>query len=147
MADNPKLIPVSDRTKIARAVCQWINTYPDLDCVRVEYEYLGEEGMALSTIRTPYMTRECIDGSYEAQFDFNIVHRSRPTAGEHRLNVDEYLNEIAEWCESNVPSLGGNMKVRRVRCTNSSIMNVRYDDGTEDHQISLTLTFYVDLNK
>lgn len=43
----------------------------------------------------------------------------------------------------NYPSLGDGMRVRSVEASSRAALFARYDDGTEDHQILMKLTYEV----
>ena len=144
MADKTKvLVPADERSQVARAVCAWINTCPHKPVKKIGYEYIGETGVMVSTQANAYKTRQYIDGSYQAQYPFYVIYRAVPTSDDGRLKMDECLEKIAAWCETSLPSLNGNMTAQTVVCNTSSAMVARYDDNSEDHQISLTLTYEV----
>lgn len=147
MADNkPKeLVPVRERAEVARAVCEWLNTFPEIPS-RVNFDYLGESGIAVSTEQSAYKSRQFIDGSYEAQYLFQVIYRDAPTSDDARLKMDELLTGVAEWIESSLPALGGRMTAQKAVCTSSPALSARYDDGVEDHQLAVTLTYEVNIN-
>lgn len=143
MENKPRvLVPVSERSEIARAVCKWLNTFPDIPA-KVNYEYLGESGITVSTEQGAYKTRQYIDGSYQAQYLFHVIYRDTPTTDDARLKMDEVLESLAVWIEGSLPALDGNMVAQKAVCTANAAMVARYDDNTEDHQISVTLTYEV----
>ena len=135
------LVPALEREQIARSVCAWLNSYTDKPVTKIEYEYLGDSGITISAISTPYKLRQFIDGCYVAQYQFFVTYRSRPANNDARLRMDESLDRLAAWAESNIPDFGAAFTVQRVECLNGSTLVNRYDDGSEDHQISLSLTY------
>lgn len=146
MEDKP-LVSAREREMISKAVLSWLNSYPDLPVEKVEYEYLSANGITMSTVRQPYRSRDCVDGSYEAEFVFNVVYRDRPTNAEYRASMDIELDKIGGWCESTKPVFEGDITIRRIVCTQGVAMTARYEDGTEDHQITLKLIYHVRNNK
>lgn len=146
MADKPKaLVSAEERATVARAVCTWLNCCPILPVERVEYEYLEASGLALSKNQTAYKSKQYIDGSYQAQFVFSLVYRMATSSADERLRMDELLTQIAEWCEAGVPNLESPMLALSVRCSEDAVMIARYDDGSEDHQITLIFTYEVNI--
>jgi len=143
MDDNRTYVPISERSKVSRAVCIWLSTCQYVPFERVEYEYLEERGMTVSATITSYKTKQYIDGSYQAEFPFSLVYRDRPNNADERMKMDEALMKIAEWAESNDIELCGNMISQKVECTDSATMTARYEDGTEEHQITLKLIYEV----
>lgn len=142
--NKPKtLVPALERAKVARAVRAWLDSYADKPCKRVDFEYLGERGLTLSTIQSAYKTKQFIDGSYLAQYQFHVIYRTLPTNADERLEADEVLGKMAEWCENNLPTLGDNMIAQKVTCTNNAALVARYDNSVEDHQITFTLNYEV----
>lgn len=144
MENKPKtLVPAEERSEVTRAVLAWLNSYADKPAKRVDFEYLGESGITLSTIQSAYKTKQYIDGSYQAQYQFNVVYRTAPENADERVAADEALDKMAAWCETSLPALGGALIALKVVCTNNSALITRYENGIEDHQISLTLTYEV----
>lgn len=144
MENKPKtLVSAGERSEVTRAVLAWLNSYADKPAKRVDFEYLAEKGLTLSTIQAAYKTKQYIDGSYQAQYQFNVVYRCVPENADERMAADETLDKMAEWCESSLPALDGALNALKVVCTNNSALITRYEDGTEDHQISMTLTYEV----
>ena len=146
MENSKAVVSTAERATVARAVCKWLSGCEYIPASRVEFEFLGETGVTVSVIQAAYKNREYIDGSYQAVFSFYVIYRDRPSTADNRLSMDETLNGVAEWCESSCPELDGNMTAQRVECSNSPAMSARYDDGTEDHQISLNLYYEVITN-
>ncbi len=149
-SDNKKpivLVGVDESEAVARAVRVWLNSCPERPVsMRMEFEWLGTDGgMCLSTVRAPFKTKQYIDGTYQAQYQFNILYRVTALNADERLSADELLNRFGAWAENNTDELaiGDNIRVRNVaRDTNAALM-VRYDDGSEDHGITMKVTYEV----
>lgn len=143
MADKPKVsVPAEERAAVARAVHQWLNSYPGKPVKKIEYEYLNEAGMTMSTIQAPYKLRSYIDGSYRAQYQAYVIYRGTPTKTDERLRMDEELDKLAAWAESELPDLGSLIPIK-VEAPSNAAMSARYDDGVEDHQITLNIIYEV----
>ena len=131
--------------QISRKVLTWLNKFPDKP-VGIDYEYLKADGisMALSTIQGAYKTAQYITGGYKAQYQFKVVYRLQPSSNNDRLSADELLNALADWATSrtNRPDLDGPRCVR-VQCDSQSSLFAAYDDGSEDHQILMTMIYEV----
>ncbi|MCI9484974.1 MAG: hypothetical protein HFH27_11050 [Clostridiaceae bacterium] len=114
---------------------------------RISFEYLPEEGPAISliTIQSAYKIREYISGGYRAQYQFKIVYRVRPSSDNARLEADELLNRLGSWAELNPdkPQLEGRARVISVRRDSSAAIFDTYEDGTQDHQILMNLIYEV----
>lgn len=143
MADKSvALVPTAEREAVARAVHQWLNGYPDKPGKKIEYEYLNDTGMTVSTLQSPYKVKSFIDGTYQAQYQALVVYRALPTTTDSRFTMDEELERLASWAEQTRPILSG-CRVLRVEIPNRAIVSARYDDGTEDHQIQINIIYEV----
>jgi len=139
----------SETDQVARALLVWLNEYPELPVGGIDYEYLSAEGesMAMSSIQSAYKTAEYIDGTYAAEYQFSIMYRIVPRMGSNsdRLFADETLNAIGDWASSRRPRpiIGTDKTVTGIRCNTRSTLLARYEDGSEDHQILMTMNYEV----
>ena len=147
MADNNVvLVPGEEEQKITRALMSWVNTYTNLPVGIVNYEQLkaDEASMALSLTAGAYITRKFITGGHVAEVPFSLIYRIKPaTSNDKRLKADEALNAIGDWGSNNPPTLGEGLVVRKMEVTARSMLLVPYEDGSEDHQILMKLTYEV----
>ena len=129
--------------RVSRLLLIWLNRWPDKPVRRIEYEYLDdEESMALSLVQGAYKSGEYILGGYEATYQFKVVYRLSANTIDRRLSADEKLNALSDWITSSVPPvLGGNITRVKFTVNARSALFGRYDDGTEDHQILMTMTY------
>lgn len=148
-SDNIKakvLVPVDEQAQLSRILRAWLQQYPDKPLDRVDFEYLGEEsGLTLSTIQAAFKTRQFIDGSYEAQYQFKLVYRVIATTADERLKADEVLDNMGAWAErrEDKPQIADNIRVKRIeRDTQASLFD-RYENDVEDHQILMKLIYEV----
>lgn len=136
-----------EQAQVARALLAWLNAGGPLPrrVERIEAEYLSNgAGMGLFAAAAPFKTREFISGAYEAQFQFSLQYRTAPACSEERLEAMEVLNTLADWAESGaLPALGGGMSAVCVERASPAVMAARYDDGSEDYQILMALTYQV----
>lgn len=143
-----KAVSMQETDRISRSVLSWLNQCPDLPVKKIDFEYLNTDapGMALSTIQGAYKTREYITGDYLAQYQFKIIYRDQPgDSNNNRLKMDEVLNAIGNWAVANKGNLalGANLHVQEITCDALSSLFGRYENGDEDHQILMKLTYEV----
>ncbi len=139
------MVAADERTKIDRNVLIWLNQYPELPVATVTTEtHLGnnEPGVALSTITSAYVNRSFIYGGYDADYDFRIVYRIKPGKSmDKSLKANELLNMLGDWCTRNYPELGTGIRVIKVTPTSQAETTALYEDGDEDHQIQMKITY------
>ena len=100
--------------------------------------------MAMSTVQGTYKTRQFIDGSYEAQHQFQVINRVLPASNDERLKADEVLDLLGSWAENaEKPFLGNGITVKSITRNNTAGMLARYEGGIEDHQILMTMIYEV----
>lgn len=79
---------------------------------------MGEKsGLCISTIQAAYKTKQFIDGSYQAQYQFKIIYRVPAKNADERMSADEVLDAYGAWAEANVDSLtiADGIRVRKVK--------------------------------
>lgn len=149
--DKPlKLVSQDEQDKISRNLLVWLNTCPELpqtvDLIR--YETLEDDTtcMALSTIQGAYILERYILGGYKSEYQFKLIYRTKPgTSMDKRLKADELLDRIAAWANDNKKSLqlGDGIRVINVEPNTRSSLFAIYENGDEDHQTLMTLTYEV----
>lgn len=139
-----RLVSAEEQAQITRTLLEWLNTCESLPA-KLDYEYLpDEEGLSMMTEQAAYYTARYILGGYAAEYTFRIVYRSMAENTDQRMAMDEVLNIIGAWAEEQTPpDLGDGIHVKRIRRTMLPGILARYDDGVEDHHISLTLQYEV----
>ncbi len=148
-SNKPKrLVTAEEETDIARKMMVWANTFRDdeMPVATINYEMLPADapGMAFSTIPGTYITQRYILGGHRAEYQFQIIARVIPgNSNDKRLKTDALLNRFGDWAASNYPALGENIRVLRVEATSRGAVFARYNDGTEDHQILMKMTYEV----
>ena len=129
----------------------WANTFPDNPVAVIKYEFLDiddaagdETAMALSTIQGTYITRQYIVGGYQAEYQFKLISRIKPgNSNNKRLQADEMLNCFGDWARTQKPDLGEGINALKVEPTTQSSKFAAYEDGYEDYQILMKLTYEV----
>lgn len=134
-----------ERDKVSRNVLIWLNTFPKIpaDVFLVQYEFLDAStpGMALSAIQGTYITSLDIVGNYQAEYQFKVIYRVRPNSPDARLKADELLDGMGDWAVEKRPYIGDGLSVQRVEVTSRAALFGRYEDGYEDHQIIMRITY------
>lgn len=143
-----KLVAQEEQDNISRNVLVWLNTYPDIpinvDLIR--YEELKDDAvcMALSTIQGAYILQRYILGGYRAEYQFKLIYRINPGSSmDKRLRADELLNRLGAWSSDNKKNLqlGDGIRVLSIEPTTMSSLFAMYENGDEDHQILMQMTY------
>lgn len=138
-----------EEDRVSRNVLIWLNDFPDIptQIVSIQYEYMepDEPCMALSTVQGTYIVERNIIGGYTADYQFKIIYRVKPGKSQSkRLEADELLNRIGAWASGGKPDLGPGLIVQTLEPTTQSSLYGMYENGYEDHQIFLRMTYKVD---
>lgn len=135
----------AETDNVSRSMLAWLNSYPQKPVDLIAYEFLDTDkpSMALSTIQGAYKTKQYITGGYVAQYQFKVIYRVQAASNNDRLNADETLNAMGDWMadRANAPDIG--FRVLRVVCDSRSSLFAAYENGDEDHQILMTMTYEV----
>lgn len=143
------LVAQKEVDQISRAMLAWANTFPNKPVTVINYEFLSvdtceESGMALSTIQGTYITKRYILGGYQADYQFKLIYRVKPGNSNHaRLSADELLNYFGDWARGEHPNLGDGIRALRIEPTTQSSKFAAYEDGYEDYQILMKMTYEV----
>lgn len=138
----------AEEEKLSRNVMVWVNKFPgippEVDTIR--YETLKDDVtcMALSTIQGAYITRRYVLGGHQAEYQFKVIYRIKPGKSmDARLKADELLDKLGVWASRNKPDLGDGIRALRAEPTTQSSLYAIYENGDEDHQILMKLTYEV----
>lgn len=97
----------------------------------------------MSTIQSAYKVLEYITGGYKAEYQFKIIYRVIPgNSTDKRLQADALLNKLGTWATQHKPDLSPLVSVRVEPTTQASLFAM-YENGDEDHQILMKLTYEV----
>lgn len=150
------LVPSAEQEQVSRGLLAWLNQYPAFPAgvKRFDFEYLETDKpcMALSTIQGTYVTKRYIGGDYMAEYQFKLIYRGQPTSNGGRLDMDEILDAVGDWAarswrKSNPrlwdkPYIGEKRQIQKITVNARSALFGRYDNGDEDHQVLMTMTYY-----
>ena len=141
---NLNMVAATETDSISRALFRWLNSWPDKPVV-INYESLPAdgEGMALSTIQGAYKLKEYVRG-YLGQYQFKVMYRVQPgNSNNNRLSADETLDALGEWATKArpYPDIGTGKRVTKIKINSLSSVFANYEDGSEDHQILMTMDY------
>lgn len=147
------LVSKTEDDQVSRNMVIWANTFPDLHDdlsgdISINFEYLVADYpcMALSTIQSTFILKRYILGGYQAEYQFKIIYRIKPGKSiDKRLKADELLDRFGDWARTQRPYIGENMRVLRIEATTRSSMFAVYENGDEDHQILMKMTYEVNV--
>lgn len=134
---------------VSRKLIRWINDCPyvPLEVMMVKYDYLtaAAPAMALSNTQGAFIIERDILGGHKSEYQFKLIYRivSPGDKDDDRLAADELLDKMATWAIENPPDLGENMTNVHVSASTGSSMFAAYENGDEDHQIIMKLTYEV----
>lgn len=141
-----------EQDQVGRALLSWLNEYPEFPeyVRRIEAEYLSNsDSMGLFATSSAYKIEEYISGAYDAQYQFALQYRTTANNTNKRLDAAEALSDIAAWaerrCENPLdrPDLGLGKRAINVERNSPAVMISRYEDGKEDYQILMVMTYEV----
>lgn len=140
-----KLVSEEEQGLITRKLLSTIGLLAAEIPIRLNYEYLESNGpsMALSIIQGAYKTSEYIDGGYLAQIQFKVIYRAQPKTNDGRLDMDEALNQLGAKLTTSEIDLGIGILFGKIQFDSRSSLFRRYENGDEDHQILMTMTYEV----
>lgn len=140
-------LPGGERDKIDRKVLLWLNTFPEKPAAAFTTQsHLPPDGagMALGALTSAYINWRDILGGYEAEYQFRVIYRIMPAGSvDKSLLADELLNRLGDWAVRNPPDLGDGIQVRAAEPTSQAELYGVYENGCEDHQILMKLTYEV----
>lgn len=147
--DKPKnSVPNVETDQVARALLVWLNSWPGKPVDLINFEFLQDDAecMTMSEIQGAYKTKQYIDGSYEAQYQFKVIYRSASLNSlDKRLKAIEMLNAFADWMGNaeTTPMLGAGRIFKEIKTNSRASLFGRYADGTEDIQVLMTMNYEV----
>lgn len=143
------LVDKSEEDQVSRNVVVWANQFPNLPDnltgdIAINFEYLVADRpcMAISTIQGGGITKQDILGEHQAEYLFKLIYRIKPGQSiDKRLTADEVLDSFGDWARNQNPYIGENMQVIRIEVTSRASLFAIYENGDEDHQILMKITY------
>ena len=148
MAQVKKAVSAAEEYQVSRKLLVWLHTYPEkpVDLIRFEFLPADTTAMAMSTIQAAYILKKYILGGYKAEYQFKLIYRIKPgNSNDKRLKADELLDALGDWTIGQRPDIGEGKTVVSVEPTTRSSLFAVYENGDEDHQILMKLTYEVNV--
>lgn len=148
MAQVKKAVSAAEEYQVSRKLLVWLNTYQEkpVDLIRFEFLPADTTAMAMSTIQAAYILQKYILGGYKAEYQFKLIYRIKPgNSNDKRLKADELLDALGDWTIGQRPDIGDGKTVVSVEPTTRSSLFAVYENGDEDHQILMKLTYEVNV--
>ena len=148
MAQVKKAVSAAEEYQVSRKLLVWLNTYPEkpVDLIRFEFLPADTTAMAMSTVQAAYILQKYILGGYRAEYQFKLNYRIKPgNSNDKRLKADELLDALGDWTIGQRPDIGEGKTVVSVEPTTRSSLFAVYENGDEDHQILMKLTYEVNV--
>ena len=148
MAQVKKAVSAAEEYQVSRKLLVWLNTYQEkpVDLIRFEFLPADTTAMAMSTIQAAYILKKYILGGYKAEYQFKLIYRIKPgNSNDKRLKADELLDALGDWTIGQRPDIGEGKTVVSVEPTTRSSLFAVYENGDEDHQILMKLTYEVNV--
>lgn len=148
MAQVKKAVSAAEEYQVSRKLLVWLNTYQKkpVDLIRFEFLPADTTAMAMSTIQAAYILQKYILGGYKAEYQFKLIYRIKPgNSNDKRLKADELLDALGDWTIGQRPNIGEGKTVVSVEPTTRSSLFAVYENGDEDHQILMKLTYEVNV--
>lgn len=138
------LVEQKQEDQITRQILIWLNTCPLLPVPVIGYEDIppDSEGLTMSIIQGARIIERNIIGGYVAEYRFILLYRIKPGESvDRRIKADETLEQIAKWLCDNPPDLG-RFTVRDIEPIERAGVVANFEDGDEDHQITIAVQYY-----
>jgi len=142
-----EFVSAKEEDQVSRKLLAWLNTFPgipmSIDLINYEFMSAGMAGMAMSLIQGTYIVERFISGAYIAEYQFKVIYRAKPNSPDKRLNADELLDRLGDWASSQKPDIGEGLEVQEIEQATRASLFARMEDGWEDHQIFMRMTYKV----
>lgn len=135
-----------EEKEVARKLVNWLNKWPDKPVSIIQYEQLEDDKvcMTISLIQSPAIVSRYITGGHKSEMQFTVIYRIKPgNSMDQRLTADESLDQLGAWVEMQHPDFGDGIQNAKVVINSRSTKFAEYENGDEDHQILMTLTYEV----
>ena len=145
--DSPaRLVADEQRGLIDRKVIGWLNACPfrGADVTTEGQMALNRFGLGVSSVSSAFVSRAFILGGYQAEYSFTLICRVCPGGSlDASLQANELLNKIGGWASEHLPDLGDGIRVRKVSPVSLAETFAQYENGDEDHHISIKILYEV----
>lgn len=139
-------VSMDEEALVERQVMSWINTYPDKPG-RIDLGNLAAGKSCIAVFADEggaFFEKRYITGGHMAVYPFSVVRRIIPgESPDMRLEAMELLNRLGAWATANRPKLPGKLRTVRVEPTSRGKFAGVGNDGDEDYEIKIKLTYEV----
>ena len=146
--------PVVEQQMLAIAVQKLLESFPELpkeiQKSGVAFQRLQPDRlcMGFAPVAGAIKTKEYLDGSYDAQFPFQLIYRTMPSTDSERFDRYNLIDKIALWLEGGVledaegnsyqlksyPILSDDREITNIEATTLTTLINRSESGYEDYQ-------------
>ena len=144
-----KYLSISDSESVYDAVYQMLEEFPGypegftagMDTIKWN-DMPPEEGIGLFPMQGAVYLRQYVNGSYVAQFPFQIQYRSSPTTNVNNIDCTKTLESLGKWLESSVSATfsDANIELQQIKRT-SPILSIDRDDTTATYGVNMQLNY------
>ena len=130
---------------MTRRVLIWLSAYPEIPNLVQPEPMLaaGQDGMELTVI-SHAITGRYITGGYRGEYAFGVFYRLvKPSGPNERLTALQDLNRLGDYAATTPADLGDNVRFIRCEVTDGAKLYAPYENGDEDYQILMKLTYEV----
>lgn len=146
--------PAVEQQMLATAVKELLESFPELPKEiqknGVAFQRLQPDRlcMGFAPVAGAIKTKEYLDGSYDAQFPFQLIYRTMPSTDSERFDRYNLIDRMALWLEGgiledsagnsyqlkNYPTLSDDRKITNIAATTLTTLINRSESGYEDYQ-------------
>lgn len=131
--------------RLQRSLISWLNTcelLPNGYKIKFQEFTPNKSGIAMGSLQSAIIVEEDILGNYQAQYNFQLVHRVYPNSSNENILGEEILDEIGEWVgNSNVyPEING-VVITNIKRTSNSALVYKNESGACDYNITFVVEY------
>lgn len=144
MADKKEALNIAEQKSVMSAIYELIKKYPNLKGLEVKFEEFKENGSSLAIFSDSgaYIDKKYITGAFTGIVPFSIVYRAAPNQDKHKINMIEYLENLAVWLnEEEYPDMTENRTLLSIEATTVAFKDMSNQAGDNDYAILLNATY------
>lgn len=145
MDEKLQVLDIEEQEAIGSALVLAIKECPDIIRAKknIMFESIDSGKIGLFPQQGSIYLKKFISGSFIAQYNFFLRHRTRPSTDKQKLEAEELLNKVASWLENEIeyPELTDGRTIESISRTSHAFAADMAEDGEMDHQIYLSLKY------
>ena len=140
-----------DGVVIARVMRDLLNTWPDKP-VEIRLDDLGAKApsMMLQQLQAAEKRKSYVNGSYIGVWNFAVYMRVYCNDTVSRLDATACLNDLSDWLTEmtsdgkfvRLPVIDDRRSATSIALTATPSVAARYENGTEDYQMLMSLEYF-----